>query len=378
MLLALVAASCGGKKGPGTSTGAKAGGTLRLETDGFEWTDAFDPTGEYLGTAFGIYSDMLGRGLTGYNHVAGAAGNVLVGDLATEPTGTPTADGLHYTYHLRSGIKFGDPLNRVITSHDVAYAFQRLATKSLVAQYAFYYEPAIKGFTDFENGKAKTITGITTPDDNTITFELNQPVGDFPYLLAMPAAMPIPKEVASCFTKAGEYGRFVVSSGPYEIEGAKDMVATNCTTIKAHPLVGFDPTDHLHLVRNPSYDPATDTKAARENFIDGWRLDLNTNSQNIFDKVQAGSLDTEEATVLPAVLQKYLTDPTLKDKLKVNGGDRTWYFTMNLVVPPFNNIHVRKAMNYIMDKDGLIKALGGGWNAAELPTPKELNAKPKH
>ena len=379
VLLALVAASCGGKKNNnGGNTGSlKSGGTLRVETDGFEWTDAFDPTGEYLGTAFGLYSDLLGRGLTGYNHVSGAPGNKLIGDLATEPTGSPSADGLTYTWHLRSGIKFGDPLNRVITSKDVAYAFQRLATKSLVAQYGFYYEPAIRGFKDVESGKAKTISGIETPDDNTIIFHLNQPVGDFPYLVAMPAAMPIPEEVAKCFTKAGEYGRYVISSGPYEIEGAKDLNVTGgCAAMK--PLTGFDPTDHLHLVRNPSYDPATDTKEARENWIDGFRMDLNTNSQNIFDKVRLGQLETEEATVLPAIVQQYTTDPALKDKLKINDGDRTWYFTMNLVTPPFDDINVRKAANAIMDKEGLIRALGGatsGVPAEHVIPPTVLNGQ---
>jgi peptide/nickel transport system substrate-binding protein len=375
-ILALVAASCGGGKKSNNGTGVKAGGIMRVETDGFEWTDSMDPTGEYLGTAFGLYSDMLGRGLTGYNHVAGAAGNVLVGDLATEPTGTPTADGLTYTYHLRSGIKFGDPVNRVITSKDVAYAFQRLATKSLVAQYGFYYEPAIKGFKEFEDGKASSISGITTPDDNTITFTLNQPVGDFPYLLAMPAAMPVPQEVAKCWTKAGEYGRYMVSSGPYEYEGANLLKFDTCAAQK--PIAGFDPTDHLHLVRNPSYDASTDSKTARENFINGFRMDLNTNSQNIFDKVQAGQLDTEEATILPATLQKYLGDPTLKDKLKVNGGDRTWYFTMTLITPPFDDINVRKAANAIMNKEGLIKALGGataGIPAEHIIPPEVLNGK---
>jgi peptide/nickel transport system substrate-binding protein len=376
-VLTLVAAACGGtKKTPGTSGNVKAGGTLRLETDGFEWTDAFDPTGEYLGTAFGIYSDLLGRGLTGYNHVSGTAGNQLIGDLATEPTGNPSSDGKTYTYTLRDGIKFGDPVNRVITSKDVAYAFQRLATKSLVAQYGFYYEPAIKGFKDFEDGKASTISGIETPDDKTIKFTLNQPVGDFPYLLAMPAAMPIPQEVAKCWTKAGEYGRYVVSSGPYEIEGADKLDITSCKSQK--PLTGFDPADHLRLVRNPSYDPATDTKTARENFFDKWDMELNTNSQNIFDKVQAGSLETEEATVLPAVLSKYLSDPTLKDLLKVNPGDRTWYLTMNLTTPPFDDINVRKAANFILDKDALIKALGGatsGKAAEHIIPPEVLNGK---
>ncbi|MGZ4188857.1 MAG: ABC transporter substrate-binding protein [Actinomycetota bacterium] len=377
MLLALVAASCGGKKGGTTNPpNVKAGGILRVETDGFEWTDSMDPTGEYLGTAFGLYSDMLGRGLTGYNHVAGAAGNKLVGDLATEPTGTPSADGLTYTYHLRSGIKFGDPLNRVITSKDVAYAFERIATKSLVAQYGFYYQPAIKGFDDFTNGKTTTIAGVQTPDDSTIVFTLNQPVGDFPYLLAMPAAMPVPQEVAKCWTKAGEYGRYMISSGPYEYEGAKDLNISSCTAMK--PITGFDPTDHLHLVRNPSYDKSTDTPTARENFIDGFRMDLNTNSQNIFDKVQAGQLETEEAAVLPAIVQKYTTDATLKNLFKVNDGDRTWYLTMNLVTPPFDDVHVRKAANFIMDKDGLIRALGGstsGVPAEHIIPPTVLNGQ---
>jgi len=381
-VLALVATACGGGKKSTTGGNVKAGGTLRLETDGFEWTDALDPTGEYLGTFFGIYSNMLGRALTGYNHVGGTAGNVLVGDLATEPTGNPSADGKTYTYTLRDGVKFGDPLNRVITSKDVAYAFERIATKSLVAQYGFYYQPAIKGFDDFTNGKATSISGIETPDDKTIKFTLNQPVGDFPFLLAMPAAGPVPQEVAKCWTKAGEYGRYLISSGPYQIEGAKNLDITSCKTQK--PIAGFDPADHLRLERNPSYnggkqgaDP-TDSEAARENWFDKWTMELNTNSQNIFDKVTAGQLETEEAAVLPAVLSKYLGDATLKDKLKVNGGDRTWYLTMNLTTPPFDDINVRKAANYILDKDALIKALGGatsGIPAEHIIPPEVLNGK---
>ena len=42
-----------------------------------------------------------------------------------------------------------------------------------------------------------------------------------------------------------------------------------------------------------------------------------------------------------------------------NVGDRTNYFTMNLTQPPFDDVHVRKAMNWIMDKSALQKAWGG-------------------
>ncbi len=42
-----------------------------------------------------------------------------------------------------------------------------------------------------------------------------------------------------------------------------------------------------------------------------------------------------------------------------NVGDRTHYITMNLTQPPFDDIHVREAMNYIIDKAALQKACGG-------------------
>ena len=47
----------------------------------FSFIDGFDPTGEYLGEAWGS-TNLLTRTLVGYNHVAGAAGNKLVPDLA--------------------------------------------------------------------------------------------------------------------------------------------------------------------------------------------------------------------------------------------------------------------------------------------------------
>ena len=78
----------------------KAGGVFRTEWESsFDFTDGFDPTGEYLGEAFGIYSNLLVRTLVGYNHVAGAPGNVIVPDLATN-TGVISNGGKSYTFKL--------------------------------------------------------------------------------------------------------------------------------------------------------------------------------------------------------------------------------------------------------------------------------------
>src|SRR5207244_2899946 len=58
-------------------------------------------------------------------------------------------------------------------------------------------------------------------------------------------------------------------------------------------------------------------------------------------------------------IRQYATSSSLRKRLHLNSGDRTWYLTMNLTQPPFDDIHIRKAMNLIMDKQALRKAWGG-------------------
>ena len=113
-----------------------------------------------------------------------AEGNELVPDLAeSEPE--VTDDGTTYTYTLRDGVNFGPPLSRPVTPQDVYYAFKRIGTESIVAQYGFYYN-VIEGMAEFTAAggltkKGNEISGIEMPDDKTIVFHLTQPIGDFDY-----------------------------------------------------------------------------------------------------------------------------------------------------------------------------------------------------
>ncbi len=67
LTIALIAAACGGGGGGGgTSAGSvEKGGVLRTALDDFGFTNAFDPTGEYLVSAFTMYQ-ALGRTLVNY------------------------------------------------------------------------------------------------------------------------------------------------------------------------------------------------------------------------------------------------------------------------------------------------------------------------
>jgi peptide/nickel transport system substrate-binding protein len=351
----LVTGSLAAKSGS-TKKSVEAGGTLIAGWEStFGFTASFDPTGEYLGEAWGIYSNLITRSLMGSNHMPGAAGNKLVPDLATTVP-KPTNGGKTYTFKLKSGVRFAPPVNRAVTSADVKYAMQRLANPKNGGQYAFYYSTIV----GWKNGeKGGNISGIKTPNPSTLVINLSKPRGDFLYAMSMPATAPIPSEIGKCFAgKAGAYGRNVVSTGPYMISGSDDVDISSCGNVK--PASGFDGQTQLHLVRNPNYDPKTDTKAARENFPDEFRFVVNANADDIFNKIEAGEYHLSAASSIPPqFLKKYSTDKSLAPYFHQNSGDRTWYITMNLTQPPFDSLQVRRAMNWVMDKHALVQAWGG-------------------
>ncbi len=249
---------------------------------------------------------------------------------ATSPPAclAPTDRGLTYTYTLRHGVKFAPPVNRVVTSKDVAYAMNRLANPNDGGQYSFYYT-VIKGWDAVANGTAKTVSGIVTPNDNTIVFHLTKRAGDFNLRMSMPATAPIPEEVAKCFEgKPGDYGRDVVSSGPYMLQGADKVNDKTCAGLKS--MSGYDGANgnHIILVRNPNYDQSTDPY--RKNWPDQFQFLVNSNADDIFAKVQSGQYDDEVSSPAPKTIRTYATTPSLKQLMIANVGDRTNYFTMNL------------------------------------------------
>jgi peptide/nickel transport system substrate-binding protein len=356
--LATAVAATIGSASSSKNGAAKKGGTYRVGWEAaFGFSDNFDPTGEYIGNAWGIYSNLLIRTLVGYTHQPGGAGNKTVPDLATSVP-KPTNGGKTYTYHIRQGVKFGPPVSRQVTSADVKFAMQRLANKNDGGEYGFYYT-IIKGWDAYNKGTAKSVSGISTPNKSTIVFHLTRPAGDFNLRMSMPATGPIPVEVGKCFTgaKAGNYGRDLISSGPYMVKGEDGINKSSCATIK--PTAGYDGADgtHIILVRNPNYVQSTDKY--RRNLPDEFDFTIDSNADDIFAKVQAGDLEDEISQPPPKTIRAYVTNASLSKHLFKNVGDRTNYITMNLTQAPFDDIHVRKAMNLIIDKASLQKAWGG-------------------
>jgi peptide/nickel transport system substrate-binding protein len=365
----LLAAACSSNDtggGGSSSSGAPTkGGTYRTATQTLSNTSSFDPTGEYYGYAWALFQNLLIRGLYNYNHTPGEEGNVPQPDLVTNAD--ISEDGLTYAFTIRDDVKWAEPVDRTVTAQDIEYAFERINDANLAAYYGNYYCGVIKGMTCAETD-IHPVSGIDVPDDTHITFHLENPTGDFLYRISMPATYPQPKEVAGCFDQAGEYGSYLVSNGAYMYYGADKMdLSDGCKSLK--PIAGINPDKGITIVRNPNFDEATEVPAMFSNYLDGLQISINSNVDDIFAKIQAGELDGSFAdTPPPTVEQEYATNPDLQPYIQSNPGDRTWYITMNLLAPPFDDPHVRKAVQWVVDKAALVKGYGGSLHAEVATT----------
>jgi peptide/nickel transport system substrate-binding protein len=362
-VLALAGSACGGDTGGNTTpegpgTDLQAGGTLQLGIAA-DVDQAFDPAEEYSALSWEIFRCCLLRTLTSFNGQSVAdGGNDPLPDIAVDQAEV-SEDGLTYTYTLKEGINYSPPFeDQSVVAGDFVRAFERLEIDSSSDEgYPFYYD-VIEGFEgsagDPEGGPG-SVPGVVAVDDQTLEIHLNTPAGDLPYRLSMAAAAPIPEGASEGHDD--DYGRYLVATGPYMFEGSETM-DFSLPPDEQPTAPGYDPGRSWSLVRNPGWDSETDE--LRPAYVDAIQVEINESTDVNFNKFEDGGLDLVLDGVPPkATLQKYTTDPELEQYLNSEPSDGTRYFSMNLAQPPFDDIHVRKAMNLVMDKDGLRRTRGG-------------------
>jgi peptide/nickel transport system substrate-binding protein len=372
VVLTLVGTACGdtgGNTNPasgpsGASGEVPRGGTLRLALQS-DMQEAFDPQKEYYGVSWAFYRCCLLRTLLSYNgRTTDEGGAEVKPDLATAMPET-SADGLTWTFTLKPGIHYSPPLQDVeVTAPDFIRALEREACgECSTGGYSFYYS-AIAGFDDFAAGHADSISGLEAPDDHTLVITTTEPTGDLPYRMAMPAAAPIPPNPNDPKARLGiaeghddNFGRFQVGTGPYMFDGTPDLDFTQPAKDQ-QPVTGYHIGQSFVLVRNPSYDPASDD--LREGYVDRIEVQIGGDSNDLALKVDAGELDMVfDGVPPPQQVQHYATDPELQDQIHSAPSDAVRYIEMNLALPPFDDIHVRRAMNLALDKEGFRQLRGG-------------------
>jgi peptide/nickel transport system substrate-binding protein len=353
-VLAFVVAACGGddsssssssKSSTGADTSkaadapAKKGGKLTMLAASD--VDFVDPGHTYY--TFGeMVTLATNRPLYSFKPDDGAK---PVPDLA-EDEAQISPDKKTVTVKIRPGVKYAPPVNRDVTSKDVKYAIERFFSTNVGGQYPGYFQ-VIEGAPTKPTKGVKPISGITTPDDQTIEFKLTKPTAvSFVAALVMPITVPVPEEYASKFDakSPSTYNTHVAFSGPYQIENNG-----------SGSLTGYKPGKSISIIRNPNWDAKTDYRPANVDsiFIRTNATDANVSSRQVIDG-QSMLLDTNP----PANILRDLVTKTKDQYISVpSGGYR--YFPLNTEVKPFDDINVRKAVLAGFDRDAARKARGG-------------------
>jgi peptide/nickel transport system substrate-binding protein len=370
-VLGMVGAACGdngAKTSPTPPPENLEGGTLHMAMLA-DVTAAFDPQKEYYSVTWEYYRCCLLRNLMSYQGVPTDEGGADIHpDLAAgEPE--QSSDGLTWTYKIKPGLMYAPPKEDVeITAPDFIRALERTANpKANVGGYSFYYS-VIEGFDDFADDKADNISGLSAPDAQTLEITTTSPVGDMSYRLAMGTASPIPPDDEGERMGVAEghdrnYGRFLVASGPYMFEGSETM------DFSADPkdqteAPGYVPGRQIVLVRNPSWTRESDD--LRDAFPDKIEVRIGGDNDDLYNQVAQGALDfVVDGAVPPEKIRDYQTNPDLQDRINIYASDAVRYVSFNLAMPPFDDIHVRRAVNWAFDKQGF-RQLRGGPSVGEI------------
>jgi peptide/nickel transport system substrate-binding protein len=319
-------------------SGGKHGGTLTVlnQTD-FEH---IDPGQAYFNIDYEIIHATQ-RPLYSYKPNTFAAPSP---DMASGP-GQISADGKTITIQIRHGVHFSPPVNREVTSADVAYAIERGANANVANPYFLSYFSSLVGASKATGGP---FPGLTTPDRYTIVLHLTEPRAQIVLdALVLPLSAPVPEEFAKPLDakKPTEYGNYQVATGPYMLEsdGAGKVLG-----------IGYQPGKSATLVRNPNWSAATDSRPA---YLDQIDVKIGGDTTVIGRQVLEGSGMVQNEAPAQSIVK--LAYEKFRSQLEISPGAGDHYIAVDNKQGPFADINVRKAFWAALDRTALNKARGG-------------------
>lgn len=309
-----------------TSGATHRGGSLSILTPGDGYT-SLDPS------APSIPSDVLtltNDGLTGFRRVGGTAGTQLVPDLAVSLP-SPTNGGRNYTFRLRPGIRYSN--GAVVRPQDVRRAIERSVVLNSV-QGAYYagIVGARRCVADPRRPCDLSRGIVTDPEAGTITFHLEAPDPSFLYALALPAAFAVPAGTPL------HIRGWLPATGPYRV-------------------TAFTKERRVRLERNPYFREWS--AAAQPNGFPN-RLTWTFQASPDVAAVLHGRADIADiARPSPAALARLRLEHG--GQLQLSPWDVTWFLVLNTRRAPFDDVRVRRALNYAVDRRRLLDlTLGHG------------------
>ncbi|MEZ8283652.1 oligopeptide ABC transporter substrate-binding protein OppA [Vibrio splendidus] len=254
-----------------------------------------------------------------------------------------TTDNKTFTFHLRKDAKWsnGDP----VTAEDFVYSWQRAVDPATASPYAWYMEyTKMVNAKDIVAGKKdKSELGVKALDANTLVVELDTAVPYFVMMMGHTTMKPVHQATVEKFgdqwTKPGNF----VGNGAFSV----DKWVVN---------------ERLVLKRNDQYWNNDKTVLNKVTFLP---IENQVAEMNRF---LSGEIDfTNE---LPTEHFKRLKKEYAED-VSVAGNLCTYYYIFNTKKAPFDDVRVRKAISYAIDRNIVSDAiLAQGQKPAYFLTPE--------
>ncbi|MFL5842854.1 MAG: ABC transporter substrate-binding protein [Thermoleophilaceae bacterium] len=351
--LALVVAGCGGGSSKSSSggkaattaaEGAKKGG--HLDVLSLSDVDGLDPGYWYYQYDNQALAEPTQRNLYGWE----ADKTTPTPDIAS---GDPAISngGKTLTIKIRPGIKYSPgPVKRTVKADDFKYALERCFLPQVGNGYVNAYLSDLSGLKAYKDGKAKGISGIQVPDDQTLVLNFDKPAGAAGQTLALGCTVPVPREYAKQYDsgKQSTYGQHQVFTGPYMIKGAESG------SVKG----GYTPGKKIDLVRNPNWGGAK-SGDFRPAYLDSITFlggnDISVASRKILtgNSMLSGDYAAPPTAVLKSAYQ------SRRDQVSIIPAGSNRYVGLNSAIPPFDNANLRKAVVAATNRNAMIQTRGG-------------------
>ena len=252
-------------------------------------------------------------------------------------------DGKIITFTLKKGIRFQDdkcyPNGKgpEVTAKDVKFSFELLCTKT---EQNNRFESTLKdrvlGANDFFEGKSKSISGFKIIDNHTFSVQLVNPSLSFLKILTNPSVVVVNEIAYKTYGNQLKNG-----AGPYIYDATSS-------------------SDRIVLVKNPNYY-ATDSLGNSLPYLDTVIVRILPSIEeglSLYENEKVDLINTIPSLRVKDVVEKNVSQfeghPS-KSVLQREPEMISQYYLFNTKQTPYNNVKVRQAINYAINKEKIVE-----------------------
>lgn len=261
-------------------------------------------------------------------------------------------DGTVYTFHLRDDAKWvnlsGGNVTEVgpVTANDVAYGILRTLDPNTASPYAYVLTTYILGAEEFNTADPTALSaeeftalrdavGVKAVDDYTIEITLKQPAAFFPAIASLWVMRPQPQTAIETYGERWIEPGLIVTNGPYMLQEWQHGAS-------------------LTLAKNPLWYDAANVQIE---VIDAPIVSEESTAMAMYENGEIDYMgDPGWGPPLPD-MDRIKSDPVLSAEFKILPRLCTYYYGFMVNKPPFDNVLVRKAFSYAIDRQTLIDTL---------------------